>query len=460
MDADDEFEALGDDLEGIADILNGNGHGGASVEYVSPSIRILKPLHRANKLSKRLRIMRVLPKEQVELRRLIPLSIAVNNIVMAAACVGVMDPELFDLSTLLKREVAMRLTFPVSRVPRQPKLSPVFVSIDAAYEKLGETDFYHFFGLHPQEAKELSGLLFDEAFFVINKQGNIPREEALLSVCARLRLGMRNYRTLQFLFGRREEFMCTSVKELFGTLFERWGPLLRLDKMWRFNIYAGDWRGAFARKYEEKSKGFLVPNEFALVNAAIDCVHHRIARPSPREEAPNVQEAFYQGWKGIHSVKTLTVNSVDGMFLGASEVTSGKVHDHRIFNEEDVGLYMGIANLHAIADKGFTSSANLSALPKVNNQHTTITPAQQSILADLRTAIAEWPYGQLKQGFPLLIDWQKQKMFQTCPTHVLIVAMLITNLTRLYRGCNNTTYFDLAPRMTPKEYLSMPLTEV
>jgi hypothetical protein len=137
--------------------------------------------------------------------------------------------------------------------------------------------------------------------------------------------------------------------------------------------------------------GDVLPGWWRGVNAFLDCLRSSHARPTVG------QRAFYSGYDKQHSTTRAVVTSPTGLFLGVGEALGGRRNDQYCCHKANVAFHLVTADLLAGGDKAFVSvtgpnGAGIASLPKANHQHT-LTAPQLAVLAALRTAGAEWPFG-------------------------------------------------------------------
>jgi hypothetical protein len=126
-------------------------------------------------------------------------------------------------------------------------------------------------------------------------------------------------------------------------------------------------------------------------------------------------------------------------------------------NESDVLLHLLRARMLALTDRGFSRQLHqgygVAAFPKAN-QVLNFQPTEMHSLSAVRTSGCEWPYGQLKTLFPLLVQKWKNKLYSSAPEQVLVTAMILSNCIRILKGCNNNIFFDLRPFLDIEEYFN------
>jgi len=182
-----------------------------------------------------------------------------------------------------------------------------------------------------------------------------------------------------------------------------------------------------------------LPERFSQSCVFMDCVRQYIARPSEN------QQLFYSGFTGNHNITRLVVTSPCGFFLAASNAMPGRNNDMNVANASNVTQHLAACGAKAMTDKGFRNTeGTVAALPRTMEYHMMVDP-ELAALSAIRTAGVEWPFGQLQEAFPYLVQVWKQKVFHTSPVTWFSVGMILCNMVRLQRGCNGNTYFHMHP---------------
>ena len=165
------------------------------------------------------------------------------------------------------------------------------------------------------------------------------------------------------------------------------------------------------------------------------------------------QEAFYNGWVGLHSVTRIVVTEPGGLFVGIGNDIEGRKNDLNTQTISNINMHLHAAGLKAMSDRGFTSFPNAVSAFYKKTQANNLLSFQMKSLSAIRTAGIEWPFGQLKMLFPYFVQKYKQKLYATIPTIWFFVGCLMNNLIRLENGCNNNIFFNVVHPTTVERYL-------
>jgi DDE superfamily endonuclease len=184
------------------------------------------------------------------------------------------------------------------------------------------------------------------AFFVIPEAGyRFNGQELLLISLERCALGSR-YLDLQQKYHVQHSVICRGINFFAKWMNENWGYLLR-DNLDFWKDYLEGSMLAIKRKMSTQygfnyDEHFEDEFKFALF---IDCTMLKSDRPGggpmrPGVQAPRypylIQEAYYNGWKGIHGIKKQSIGMANGMAFHVSKGYSCRRNDLHILNETDM----------------------------------------------------------------------------------------------------------------------------
>lgn len=411
-------------------------------------------------LSKKQRLQCFSPQDILTIRTQFPRLILLLAVFGYGCILGAPVADLVDDIREVKDEITKAMWFDsadFASIPRNPNSK--ITSVDRGVALLGTREFVHLFGAVPKLVKKLALLLFPnddggELFsFRLRKYQTVNAEEALMLVLCRLRHSTATQESLGWRLSLSEQHVQANAAHAAKLLFGRFNYLFDLNRLNRFSMHAKAWSDAVLAAYNRvlNRKGrhseSVLPDRFEQGNLFVDCVRTYLSRPSSN------QEAFYNGWITSHSIVRAAVMEPGGLFLALSLDYEGRHNDAHVARESDMAYYIVKAGFHAITDKGFANVPGMAAFYKIGQAHNMFL-FQQKGLSVVRTAGAEWPFGQLQMLFPFMVQVLKQKINISLPTVWFRVACLLSNLIRISQGCNNNIFYNLQPFIRVEDYLT------
>jgi hypothetical protein len=418
-----------------------------------------------NKISKRQRCIRLSMLNILETKMLLECFGNLNSLMFMQSSLLTYCENLEQCTDDIWEMIYLNLTYPddgtiVSAVRPPNTLIPSCQTLDKAMHSCGTVrQFEQTFGVNPQEVLRLRTIVFRNIEFLEVdarlKKGKIATIEAMLLILARLKNSYANEENLGFIMQRDESFISVFTRQAVRVILRLHSHLLDVSNFPKFRPFFAQWRQTVLDKYVTyEGEVQSLPWIYSGTTLFMDGVRVEICRP--REH----QELFYSGYTGNHNFTNLVITSPDGIFLCCPPADIGLHTDQFMSNKYQISQLLTNNDVKVLADKGFTSSAlpnslgGIAALPKVTTPHPMF-QSQLKALAAVRTAGAEWPFGQLEMAFHYINRSVKQKLFQTCPMSWFRCSMLLSNLIRLMRGCNGTTWFSLLPVLSPEDYFAM-----
>ena len=165
---------------------------------------------------------------------------------------------------------------------------------------------------------------------------------------------------------------------------------------------------------------------------------------------PSIQRAFYNSWKSVDGLKHQTVVVAHGFCVDMYGPTSLRRHDLTLFRESDINsrfrnlqLYKDIQNI-ILGDSAYVRLSHSRSYFKRGGEGHAIWNRK---MKRVRISI-EWDYGAVASLFPYLSNEKKLKILQ-CPKMVSRVYKLATILRNLhigFYGCQSSNYFDIVIR--------------
>jgi hypothetical protein len=244
---------------------------------------------------------------------------------------------------------------------------------------------------------------------------------------------------------------------LFIDFLWNWWSYLLFDHMHYWLDKIPSMAEAIRLKMEEKNCPFL-PGEFPFF-AFIDNTMNATCRPgggpardgihAPRNN-PEIQRAWYNGWKKFHGLKWQTIDLPNGMNFKVDGPFSCRDNDITTLNSSAILLKLQVLlemnQLHFYRIYGDSAYIVIDEGP-LSARHQNPNPRQvleNKAMSSCREVI-EWDYGDIGRYFKLL-DYKHVLQIRKMPVaRMCICAILLRNALVTMNGCNTSVYFCCTP---------------
>jgi hypothetical protein len=335
-------------------------------------------------------------------------------------------------------------------VPPRRIFARKLLSLEYLRDEYDDTDIAQTFSFRYYELCRLVPLLFPGVYHIsVKRKGHMTREEATLLVLARLTFSISKYTKLERVFGRDYSTLSAFFRQAIKTLLKLHRHRLEMSKISQYAYLVPRNKKAVLEKYRKLIGEDVdnLPGSFADASLMLDGSRQMIDTPD------FFPDSFYSGYVAGHNQLTVAVASPCGLILGLTKFLVGKNNDAFVVSAESVNTHLAMMNAKAICDKAFATENFIAALPKENmTAYFEYSSEQFKAISGLRTNI-EWAFGEVFEKFPYLQIKMKQRIYQTSPASVYLVAVLMANCLKCFRGSKATTFYGLKP-LTVEEYLS------
>lgn len=316
---------------------------------------------------------------------------------------------LFDLGVLTLTEIC--------RINIADEESSVTSTEDfeRSIESFNDSECVSFFRFQKADLFRLKrALQFLEVVHLSNRS-TMSGEEVFLRGLFELVSGSDQIEIATFVFGRDQSQQSRAFSWFINHLYNNFSDLLTDNLDWWYT------EGYLQRSMEAIRNKFN-GNQFDNICAFIDCNCWQTCRPGggPRQGgadaerwSPQVQRAFYNGWKSTHGLKHQTVDCAYGMTVHLYGPHSLRRNDLYLLSHSEVNEKFTILQEHSpvqLKIYGDTIYPTLSHVRSANGKFGTAEEkVQDANFAKVRISI-EWNYGATGLLFGYLTKFSKLKL--------------------------------------------------
>lgn len=398
----------------------------------------------ANELSYRRRFLRLTSNRQVEMRRMrsfmaflmVKIRTVINNAVKV------------KMKRVLKLLAMKYLELSVEPQTELEPLEHPHITI----EYFSDSNCPIFFGFLKTDLARLRHLLRFPQEVTFSNRATMSGEEIMLRGLYELVSGETQHKIATNVFGRELTVQSRAFSWFIHHIWTEFHHLVNNNLDWWFrNGFFASSAEAIGRKI---NMGQGVHNPVAHF---IDCNCFETDRPGggPAEAGanalrwdPDIQRAFYNGWKSIHGLKHQTVDNAYGLTVDMYGPESLRRHDLTLLTDSDINNRMAAVQLGApvqyimFGDSAYFTKSHLAVYLKDYDGVADFI-AWNLAMKRVRQSI-EWNYGVTASKFKYVQNHYKLKILHSDNVaKVYTVATIFRNLNvGLYGGqCSN--YFNL-----------------
>lgn len=326
------------------------------------------------------------------------------------------------------------------------------VKLNRTIESFSESDCRIFFAFDKADLPRLLGLLQIPNVVRFPNRAKMSGEEILLRGLYELVSGETQHKISTNVFGRDLTAQSRAFTWFINHMFNTFHHLVDDNLQWWFtNGFFEQSAAAIGRKMDMGAGHHNHVAHFIDCN----CLQTSVTGGGPGEEGvnamrwdPQVQRAFYNGWKSIHGLKHQTVDNAFGMTIDMCGPTSLRHNDLYVLRQSQVNERMMALQLAYViqytifGDSAYHTRSHIgSYLHAVQN----IEDWQRwnGKMKKVRQSI-EWNYGYTACKFKYVQNEWKMKILQagTVAKIYTVVTFLRNCVVALY-GCETSNYFDL-----------------
>ena len=214
---------------------------------------------------------------------------------------------------------------------------------------------------------------------------------------------------------------------------------------------------AIRAKMEEKGC-YFPPGDFPFFGF-IDNTMNATCRPGggPTRDGtnalrnnPEIQRAWYNGWKKFHGMKWQTIDLPNGMNFKADGPYSCRDNDITTLHSSDILLKLEVIlqlyqlqffriygdSAYIVIDQGPVSARHQNPSPRQVLENKCMSSCRETI---------EWDYGDIGRYWKLL-DYKHVLTLRKMPiARMCICAFILRNALVTMNGCNSSVYFSCTP---------------
>jgi len=342
-------------------------------------------------------------------------------------------------------------TFPIDKVERGPS-----ATIDGWDEIHIPTDLR--FDSKSEIRKLFTGFQFPERMSSSCRRSFTGEEVFLFGLYRLGNAGKYNRRDIRDHFGFTHDSICSDCFRLFvDHMTEHWGYLLTNN--------VGFWTPYFAQFAEAIrlmvwEKGcYFEPGTFAIFGF-IDNTMNATCRPkggpsrdgvnAPRND-PQIQEAWYNGWKKLHGMKWQTVDLPNGMTYHAWGAISVRHNDLYSLRHSTINDLIADEQLHHLlqyyiyGDSAYMTLDTTHIRARHNYDPNTVRENLENKALSSCREVIEWDYGDMGNFFPFLKMENVLKLSSMPVKKIYLTAMILRNSLNCFRPNQTSQYFNLPP---------------
>jgi len=193
----------------------------------------------------------------------------------------------------------------------------------------------------------------------------------------------------------------------------------------------------------------FAPGERNCIFGSIDDTLRETCRPGG--ENPNIQQAFYNGWKKLHALKYQSVDLPNGMIMDMTKAFSGRRSDLRTLRVSNINGRVRDAQVRNNVQLCMYGDSIFPVLTHVRRKHknhpnTAAQSLQNQVMKKARVTI-EWDYGRILELWGY-VDWRKNCKILGKGANiskVYLVCALLPNMHCCLYGCETSNYFNCEP---------------
>lgn len=239
---------------------------------------------------------------------------------------------------------------------------------------------------------------------------------------------------------------------------EHWSYLL-FDNMNYWKDKIPTFAEVIRKKLLQQSECYFPPNDFCIFGF-IDNTMNRTCRPgggpasdgvnAPRND-PELQRAWYNGWKKLHGLKYQTIDLPNGMNFNVYGPVSVRHNDLYTLYKSDIDTKL--SNLMHDFDNKYCvygdSAYAIFLLQCIRSRHGNVINNPRLILENKALSSArqviEWDYGDVSKFWSMIAFNKVLKMRRMPVAHMYITAMILRNALNCMYGSITASYFDCLP---------------
>jgi hypothetical protein len=328
---------------------------------------------------------------------------------------------------------------------------------DRTIDSFCESDCYIFFRFTKPHLKILVSLLKfstednEPVHFYLENYESMPGEEIMLRGLYEFVSGETKHRIARTVFGRDGSSQSRAFKLFINHMYDNFKHLVRDNVRWWYE------NNFFATSAQAIGEKLRIVDRQNVISHFIDCNCLETERVGggPAEGGanaarwdPNIQRAFYNGWKSMNGLKHQTVDDAYGFTMDCFGPASLRRNDLTLLRESDVNDTFARIQLNSVIDYIIFGD---SAYKRQSHLRSYFSAAEEIVdgalfnrrMKRLRISI-EWNYGHQSTLFRYLNTHFKMKILRgNTTTKVFIVTTILRNLHTGFYGSQTSRYFNL-----------------
>lgn len=334
------------------------------------------------------------------------------------------------------------------------------IRLDRSIDTFCDSDCYIFFRFNKEHLKDLRVLLNFTAIAIFDNGERMEEEEVFLRGLYELASGESKHKIARTVFGRDMSSQSRAFSLFIRKMYHFHSHLVLDNIQW---WYENGFFERSARAIGEKMCCEIDNGGMNLVSHFIDCnclETERVgggpldAGANAARWDPNIQRAFYNGWKSMNGLKHQTVDDAYGFTMDCYGPTSLRRNDLVLLRNSDINFKFARLQLGSGVDyvmfgdsaykrqshirSYFTVRENIEGIGRWNRH-----------MKRLRVSI-EWNYGHQAALFKYLLVTYKLKVLKSeLVTKIFVVTTILRNLHTGYYGSQTSKYFNLS---IPKDF--------
>jgi len=212
-------------------------------------------------------------------------------------------------------------------------------------------------------------------------------------------------------------------------------------------------------RFKAIEKGVTFPREFNIFGFTDNTMNSscrpgggpaRDGEQAPRND-PNLQRAWYNGWKKLHGLKWQTVDLPNGMNAHVWGACSVRHNDIWMLNNSNLNAIIAAAQMdqpHQYCIYGDSAYATLyQSHRRARHNYDDLNDRENienRVMSSLRETI-EWDYGDVARYFPFVKVKQVLKMRRMPVADIYLTAMIMRNALNTIKPNNTAIYYSNRP---------------